>query len=207
VTFYPRALEELRRANRRVMGLDAVLAACAAAGLAMLLRVFHAALVGHFHAQAMLSESAPELVATSAPAVGAVSTAVVSVITRAAILGLIVLLVYQIRQRWVVIAGALAGLCVLVPGDVRTPGEFALQYGLAASAAAATVAFCWFFGRKNYLAYALVLWLMALRGPMTELLGNGNPSLDAQGWTLVLVMAASVVWVVAPALRRGSQTA
>jgi hypothetical protein len=206
-SFYPRAVEELKRANRRVMGVDAVVAAAAAAGLALLWRQFHAASTAHFHAQAMLSVSTPDLLATAAPAAAAIASAVESVLLRGALLGLIVLLAYQIRHRWMLVAGALGGLCVLLPMGMRTPAEFALAYGLAASVGAAAVAFCWFFARRNYLAYALVLWLMALRGPLGELLGNGNPSLDIQARILVVVMALSVGWVLAPALNRAPDSA
>ncbi|HXK06903.1 MAG TPA: hypothetical protein VMS37_31200, partial [Verrucomicrobiae bacterium] len=55
--------------------------------------------------------------------------------------------------------------------------------------------FCRYFGRRNYLAYALVIWLVALRAPLGELLGNGNLSLDVQGWIVAGVMAASILWV------------
>jgi hypothetical protein len=64
------------------------------------------------------------------------------------------------------------------------------------------VLFCLVFARKNYLAYALVFWAMALRPAMMELFGNGNPALDRQGWIVAGVFAVSVVWAVAPALRR-----
>ena len=37
---------------------------------------------------------------------------------------------------------------------------------------------------------------------LTELLGNGNASLDAQGWIVAAVMAVSVMWAVAPCLGR-----
>jgi len=73
---------------------------------------------------------------------------------------------------------------------------------LALIAVACAAAFCIWFGRRNWLAYALVLWLLALRAPLLELLGNGNPSLDAQGWAILAVMAASILWVAAPAFGR-----
>ena len=62
--------------------------------------------------------------------------------------------------------------------------------------------FCLCFARKNYLAYALVLWAMALRPAMKELFGNANPALERQGWMVAGVLALSVVWALAPALRR-----
>jgi hypothetical protein len=64
--------------------------------------------------------------------------------------------------------------------------------------AAAAYGFLRIFARRNYLAWALLLWLMALRGPMLQLLGNGNGALEMQGWIVAAVMAASVVWAVLP---------
>src|SRR5262249_52464172 len=60
VSFYPRALHALRRTNRRLMGVDAALAALAAAGLAMLVRQFDAAATASLHAQALVNVSAPD---------------------------------------------------------------------------------------------------------------------------------------------------
>jgi hypothetical protein len=76
----------------------------------------------------------------------------------------------------------------------------ALQYTIALAAAAAGVAFCWFFARRNYLAYALVFWLMALRAPMMQLLGTGNPTLQLQGYLIAAIMGATLLWAVAPLL-------
>jgi hypothetical protein len=63
------------------------------------------------------------------------------------------------------------------------------------------VLFCLCFARKNYLAYALVLWAMALRPALAELFGNGNPALERQGWMVAGALAVSVIWALAPALR------
>jgi hypothetical protein len=68
------------------------------------------------------------------------------------------------------------------------------------------VLFCLCFARKNYLAYALVLWAMALRPALAELFGNANPALERQGWMVAGVLAVTVVWAVAPALRRRTNT-
>jgi hypothetical protein len=97
---------------------------------------------------------------------------------------------------------ALAALTVYLSGEIHTPGEFALQYAMAAIWAGCAVLFCRLFARKNYLAYALVLWAMTLRPAMMELLGSDNPALERQGWMVAGVLAVTVVWAVAPALRR-----
>jgi hypothetical protein len=87
----------------------------------------------------------------------------------------------------------------MVSTDVRTAGEFALQYGGALAGVAAAAAFCRWFARGNYLAYLLALWALAMRRPLAEFFGNG---LTVQGWVLVGVAAAAVAWAVAPGLAR-----
>jgi len=49
---------------------------------------------------------------------------------------------------------------------------------------------------------------MALRGPMMQLMGTGNGALGMQAWLIGGIMAASVIWAVAPALltRGGRKT-
>jgi hypothetical protein len=119
-----------------------------------------------------------------------------------AVLALLALIVEQIEARWKLVAAGLVALLGLVPGEVRTAGEFVLEYALVLAMAAAAVAFCRFFGRKNYLAYALLVWLIALRSPLAELVANGNASLGVQGWIVGGVMAASILWAVGPGLWR-----
>ena len=126
------------------------------------------------------------------------ASAVRGLLTDAALLGLIALLAWQLTKPWMRFAAVLLALCATVPSEVRTPGEFLLQYAIALAMAAAGIAFCWFFARRNYLAYALVLWLMALRTPMLQLLGTGNAALMMQGWLIAAIMAASVIWAFAP---------
>jgi membrane protease YdiL (CAAX protease family) len=201
-TFYPRALEELRRVNRRTMGLDAALAAIAAAGVGLLWRHFAAALTAHFHTQARLDVSAPDILASAAPAVGAVTDGVSTLILLGAALGLMAMLIVQVNQRWAVVIGVMLALIATVSTDAHTIGEFALEYGMAVSMAATVLLFCWFFGRRNYLAYALVLWLASLASPLAELMATGNGAMQAQGWIIVLVAVISVVWAAGPAVWR-----
>jgi hypothetical protein len=115
--------------------------------------------------------------------------------------------VCQVRKRWLLALLALAALFARLPAEIRTPGEFLLQYGEAAVAGGCAVLFCLWIARRNYLAYALVLWMLALRAPMMQLFGNANPGLQMQGWALGGVLAVSILWAVAPALgRRASLT-
>jgi len=94
-----------------------------------------------------------------------------------------------------------------LPGEVRTAGEFLLQYGEALVAGACAVLFCLWIARRNYLAYALVLWMIALRTPMMQLFGNANPGLQMQGWALAGALAVSILWAAAPAFGRRAASA
>jgi membrane protease YdiL (CAAX protease family) len=212
VTFYPDAVPALRRGNRAAAAFDALAALVAAAGIALSLNRFQGILVDRFHAQAVLSIASPDIIASAAPALAALANAVRGLLTDAALLGLVVLLARQLAGplkpvRAMRYAAVLLALCATLPSEVRTPGEFLLHYTISLATASAGIAFCWFFARRNYLAYALLLWLMALRTSMIQLLDTGNPALQMQGWLIAAIMAASVAWAVAPALRwrgRGS---
>jgi len=157
----------------------------------------------HFHAQAVFHIASPDLIVSASPALTALANAVRGLLVDAALLGLVALLAWQFaapgkRTRRFAIAAALLALCATLPSEVRTPGEFCLHYALSLATAAAGVAFCYFFARRNYMAYAVVLWVMALHTPMSQLFATGNPSLTAQAWLLAGIMAASVVWAFGP---------
>jgi membrane protease YdiL (CAAX protease family) len=200
--FYPESLGALRAANRGLLGLDAGAALLAAAGLAILLNQHDAMLMDHHHAQALFAIGSPDLIVSRAPALAAVAGAARSFLMNAATLAFIAVVVKKLPKWWMLALLAAAALTVNLSGDIRTPGEFALQYAMAAIWAGCAVLFCLCFARKNYLAYALVLWAMALRPAMMELFGNANPALDRQGWMVAGVLAVSVAWALAPALRR-----
>lgn len=204
-TFYPEAVPALRAANRRRMGMDAAVAVLAAIGMGIALHQLQGLLTDRFHAQALFSFGSPDIIASSAPAIAVLAGAVRSLLTNAAILGVVALLFHEAAKPWMRIAGTLAALCAMVPGEIRTVGEFALQFAIALATVASAYAFCRYFARRNYLAYALVLWLLALRAPMMQLLGNGNGALERQGWVLAAVMAASLAWVVAPSLGKAAR--
>ena len=76
----------------------------------------------------------------------------------------------------------------------------------ATTEGAITGARCLWIARRNYLAYVLLLWMIALRSPMMQLFGNANPALQIQGWALAGVLAVSILWAVWPALGRKAET-
>jgi membrane protease YdiL (CAAX protease family) len=201
-TFHPESLAAPGADHRRRQGRDAAVAVLAAIGLGVFLNQLDAVLADRFHAQALYAIGSPDIIASSAPVVAAVAVALRSMLTNGALLTLIGLLVYQVQKRWLLALIGLAALFVGLPGEVRTPGEFLLQYGEAALAGGCAVLFCLCIARRNYLAYALVLWTMALRTPMMQLFGNANPGLQMQGWALGGVLAVSILWAVAPAFGR-----
>jgi hypothetical protein len=198
---YPESMGAFRAANRRLLGLDAIAALLAAAGLLIILNQHDAMLMDHHHAQALFSIGSPDLIVSRAPALAAVAGAARSLLMNAAWLAFIAIVIKKLPKWWMLALLALAALTVYLSGEIHTPGEFALQYAMAAIWAGCAVLFCLLFARKNYLAYALVFWAMALRPAMAELFGNGNPALERQGWMVAGVLAVTVVWAVAPALR------
>jgi hypothetical protein len=168
--------------------------------------------VDHFHAQAVFSISSPDIIASAAPALAALSGAVRGLLTDAALLCLLTLLAWQLTKPgtklWILrYAVALLALCATIPGEVRTPGEFLLNYIVSLAMAAAGFAFCWFFARRNYLAYALALWVVALRPHMLQLLDTGNSALQTQAYLLAAILLATLIWALAPAFLRSTASA
>jgi hypothetical protein len=108
----------------------------------------------------------------------------------------VALLVRRLKQ-WTVPL-ALVALASMVPDAARTAPEFALHYGIALLTAAFAVLWCWRFARNNYLAYALVFWILALQGSISNLLGTAIPAMQIQGWILASLAAAGVIWVALP---------
>jgi membrane protease YdiL (CAAX protease family) len=201
-SFFPNCTAALRAVNRRVLGADAAVSLAAAIGLGLGLSHLQAVLNNRFHALALFSLSSPELIASAAPAVSAIADAVRSVLFGGAVLAVFVLIAQRLPRRWMQIPLALVAACAILPMDVHTAGEFALHYGFACLTIACGALFCLRIARDNYLAYALVLWVMALRGPLAELFGNGNASLQMQGWMVAAALAAVLIWAIAPAWRR-----
>jgi hypothetical protein len=196
---YSESRAALLIANRRTLGLDASVALLAAVGFALLLSQTEGWLMGRFHRVALYSIAIPSVVASSAPAVAAVAEAVRTTLLSAAALALAALLVKRVPRRWMLVVVALAWLTVPVPSAVRTMGEFVLAYGIELLWAGGALLFCVVFARSNYLAYALVLWIAALRPAMVALWKTGNPASEVHALALAAVMAASWFWASAPA--------
>ena len=204
---YPESLPALRASNRRTLAIDAGMALAAAIGLEMLVSQAAVIFMDRFHAQALFGIDSPGLVASVLPSAAALAGAVRTVLMDAALLVAIVVLLTRLRVRWLIVPLALLAPFATLSTGIRTFGEFALQYGVAALEVSAAALFCLLFARRNYLAYALVFWAMALRAPMVELLGNGNVALTVQGSIVVTAVAVAVAWAVAPAVKREPITA
>ncbi len=205
-SFFPESLAVFRRDRRRILRADAVFAVLAALGLGLLLHQADTLLPARFHAQALYQIAPPDLIVSAVPALAALAD-LRSIPTYAAILALAALLVARVRSRSLLIPLFLLAAFLYLPLDVRTPGEFALQYGIGLLAVAAAAVFCWVFARGNYLAYALVFAIMAARGPLGALFGNPAPGLSVQGWVVCAVLAALVLWAVLPAAASRAQSA
>jgi membrane protease YdiL (CAAX protease family) len=195
------AFPEVRRAfwpsARRVLARDAAAALTAAVGLFLVVRQIGGALIDRFHAQAILSPSAPTLIATSAPSLGAASGALQTMIVTA---GALVTIVLIVRHRvWLACTVAVLLPLFAMPNDIRTPGEWALRYAIEALMLASAAVFCHWFGRRNYLAYAVVLWVLALSGELAEFYGNTAP---VHFWVLVAIVLGGLDWALLPWRRR-----
>jgi len=189
---FPDVRRALRPAGRRVLAGDAAVALAAGAGLMLLVRQIAGVLIDHFHAQAVLSISAPTIIAHALPALAGASGALRTVLTTAGALATVVLLLRGNRA-----AAAVFALLPLVafPGGVHTPGEWTLRYTIGLLSLLAAVAFCRYFARRNYLAYAVGFWIMALVGELGDLYGNTRP---LHFWTLLAIAAAGVLWALLP---------
>ena len=190
---FPDTLAALRSGNRRLLARDAALALVAGAGLALLARWTAAFLTARFPGHALFSFAAPSIIAADAPSVAAVLTAFRSIVIAAAVVATVAL---AVRRRPAVL---LLVPFALVAADIRTPGEFLLQYVLAAIVVAAAAAFCRWFARDNYLAYAAALWIVALRGPLSDLYGSPR---QPHFWIVLAVLAAGLLWAFLPVGRR-----
>jgi hypothetical protein len=205
-SFFPDCITALKRSNRRVLAIDAVVALLAAIGMELGLGHLHALLDARFHAQALITIASPNLIGSRAPAISAIADAARSVLFSGAVLGVFILIAQRLPRRWMWIPLGLLTACALLP-DVHTAGEFALGYALACLTVMCGAVFCLWIGRDNYLAYLLVLLVMALRGPLAELFGNANPALQVQGYLVATALAAVVIWAVAPAFGKRVEAA
>src|SRR5262249_44075185 len=138
--------------ERRWTAIDALVAALGGAGLALLVNRLNALLMAHFHAEALLNIGPPALIATAAPALAALAGAATRLPVLAAMLVLLLLVLRNLRPS-LQAPLILLGLLGLASQQVRTPAELALQYAMVLTGAAAAALFCWWFGRRNYLAY------------------------------------------------------
>jgi membrane protease YdiL (CAAX protease family) len=200
---YPESLATLRTAGRRLCGVDAAVAMLLAVGIVVLLNQFEGLLMDHFHPWALFAIGSPDIIVSAAPAVSVLASALSSALLYAAGLAVIVQLVGILPKRWIAIPVGLMAVAAFTSGDVRTSGEFALQYCVALAGLVCAVVFCLYFARHNYLAYALAFFAVSsLRHGTMQLLAQPNPGLQLQGWIVIAVLAATLVWALLPALRR-----
>jgi len=201
LSFFPESLAAFRSV-RRVLARDAVVLLLLAVGLWYFCHRLAAVLADRFHSVAILGVDYPSPIGIPAPALAGLAKVVEAIFARAAILALGALAVRLLRKRWRLVPLALLAACALVSEEVRTPGEFAFEYVLALMAVACTLAFCLWFARANYLAYALAMGIGAVHSAIAELLHSGNAGLEMQGGILLSVVLVGLVWAVGPGLVR-----
>ena len=144
----------------------------------------------------LLDFGPPVLIVNRIPVLAAVTGAIRTILFDAAVLGVIVLVFRRLRQPWMRIALLPLLAFVRMPGGFHTPAEFAFEYSIALLAVSTAALIVYAFARRNYLAYAAILWLVALRGPLAELYGNTKP---VHFWTLLAILIAGLLWAIVPA--------
>ena len=199
--WFPEAFETFRVQRRRALGRDAAAALLFAAGAGILWSRIGTLVADRFHGQLMWDVTAPALLGSSMPAVSALGAAVSTWIAGAGVLALAACIVRFVGRPRLMVPLVLAAACLGVTARVRTPGEFALEYFLTLVPLAAVLWFMARFARRNYLAYALVLWLAALRPHLAELLSADNGTLRLHGWIVAAVFTATALWALAPAVK------
>ena len=200
LSFFPGSFSAMRLSQRRALGLDAFLLLLLAIGLWHLCHQLGAILMDRFHTLAILEVDTPTLIGLPAPAIAALSGALRSVFSQAAMLAVATLALWKLPKRWMLAPLLLLAAATTVSSDVRTVGEFALEYAQGFAAFGSALLFCFWFARDNYLAYALVLVLGALHPALAELLHSANPALVTQGWIVAGFLLAALAWAVLPGM-------
>ena len=191
----PDALAVFRRANRKLFGIDALFAAGLAAVLVTALGRLRWLLIDRFHPQALLTADARTAFATISPAASGIASACQETLFW---LALLVLIAHAVRylERWpgaAVLAG-FAAAAGLVPGTVHTAGEFLLYYAIRLIYLAAAVLFVKYIVHRNYLAYLLIAWTLALLDKGADLLSQPAAPLRLQGGILIALLLATLIW-------------
>jgi membrane protease YdiL (CAAX protease family) len=201
-SFYPDVSATLRATYRKTCGADAAVAMLLAVGFVVLLNHLHMLLMDRFPSQALYAIASPDVIVSAAPAVSVIASALGSTLVYAAGLAVLVKLVELLPRRWMTVPAGLLLAATLVSGDVRSIGEFVLQYGIALAAVGCGMWFCFYFARRNYLAYALALLAVSsLSHGTTQLLTQPNPALQFQGWLVIAMLAAASAWALLPATK------
>jgi len=200
---FPASLQVFAKERRRALGIHALFALAAAGGLRLLLDAAIGLLRVRFHAVALFSIESPSLLGDWAPALAALADAVESALPLAALTAIVVLMARRLLGKtWRMLPMGLLLALAMVSHSVRTPGEFAMEYGYRVALVALIVAACVWFARDNYLAYALMLWTTVLWGSIMQLFANPIPALRIHGCIVAAALVLSVVWALAPAFAR-----
>ena len=197
------ALALFRKANRKLLGMDAVFTAGLAAVLAVALGRLRWLLIDRFHPQALLSADARTAFASLSPAASGIASACQETLFWLALLALVAHLVRYL-ERWpgaAVLAG-LAAAAGFVPGTVHTAGEFLLYYAIRLIYLAAAVLFVKYVVRRNYLAYVLIAWTLSLLDKGADLLSQPAAPLRVQGGILIALLGVTLIWAAVVPSRR-----
>ncbi len=203
LTLRPDAPAVFSRANREVLGLDALFAAGLAAVVMAALERVRWILIDRFHPHSLLSAAPHNIFGTAAPILSAIVGASQQALFWLAVLALLAELVRYLRRwPWAAVLAVLVAAAAFVPSPAHTAGEFLLYYCITLIEIGAAVVFVRFFAGRNYLAYLLTAWTLALVDRGADLLAQPAAALRQQGWVLMIVLLATLLWAAAPALAR-----
>jgi membrane protease YdiL (CAAX protease family) len=200
-SFLPDCLSAFRAVRRRYAAMDAVAAALAVAGFAIAAGKIDALLDARFHADALPGVGAPWIIESLAPSISALANLLPGFLALGAVLAVIAVLAGRMSRVWFAALALAATVCNISDG-ARTVPEAALSYvHIALVLGGMLIVYRWF-GRRNYLAYALIVWIEEVHSAAEDLLGNPNSTYNLHGWIIVAAGATAVVWFVLPATKK-----
>ncbi len=192
---FPHARDALAAPNRRRLGRDAVLALLAMAGYQLARRWLAGELAELHPGSTFFDISGTTLVASAVPALSILLGSASSALGWLAGVTAVVLAGRLVRPRWALLPVILLVAMAGVPGSVRTLHELAAAMGPAFLNLAWLALFCRWIARDNIVAYLLVAWALALGPPVAELMDTSARIWQLQGWLVIAVFTAVVVWL------------
>jgi membrane protease YdiL (CAAX protease family) len=199
-TALPAALEVFSREGRARWGRAAALSALTALAIFAALRVVVVLVARLFPAAARVNGlGIPETVAIPLPFLAAVLDALFDAITVSAAIAMFVVAVQSLRKwSWLPDAITVTAIFFVLLDGNATPSEAPLLIVRALVGALAILAVVkWVLG-TNALAYPVAIFVSTALQSALGMLANHRPDLQWSGMAVIAVVAAALLWIVAP---------